>query len=288
MSDIVSLDAAAGTEEGPGQLDDLLNIVRRRRSVRSFEKGRRVDRETLLQIAEAARWAPTGANTQCWDLVVIDEPAAQQAVLDVFLRQSQRLVDHAKGFPAVKKSYLANTVAIFLVLGDPRWKVCFPQGTTEAWRAEYAANNERIYLASLGAVVQNIQLAVAAAGLTSAWLSGGGEAMTNRELSAVLGYPPYMEAIGTVPVGFPKKEAASRYRRPLGQIVHWNGYRSAQMRPDAMVSYYLEELRPSAMYRTSENPLEWEDADEKLGAWKEAFTGAAPGLARPGGNDADA
>lgn len=287
MGDIASRDAAAEVEEGPGQLGALLDVVRRRRSVRSFEKGRRIGRETLLQIAEAARWAPTGANSQCWDLVVIDEAAAREAVLDVFLRQSQRLVDHAKGFPAVKKSYLANTVAIFLVLGDPRWKVCFPQGTTDAWRAEYAANNERIYLASIGAVVQNIQLAVAAAGLTSAWLSGGGEATTNRELSAVLGYPPFMEAIGTVPVGFPKKEAASRYRRPLEQIVHWNGYHGAQMRPDAMVSFYVEELRPSAMYRTSESPLEWEDADEKLGTWKDAFTGAAPGLASPGAGDAE-
>jgi deoxyribodipyrimidine photolyase len=60
------------------------------------------------------------------------------------------------------------------------------------------------------------------------------------------------------------------------------------MRPDAMVAYYVEELRPSAMYRTSENPLEWADADEKLGAWKEAFTGAEPGLARSGAGDADA
>jgi hypothetical protein len=59
-------------------------------------------------------------------------------VLDVFLRQSQRLVDHAKGFPAVKKTYLANTVAIFIVLGDPRWKACFPQATSPEWEHEYA------------------------------------------------------------------------------------------------------------------------------------------------------
>lgn len=76
-----------------------------------------------MKIAEAARWAPTGANAQCWDLIVIDDKKARQNVLDVFLRQSQRLVDHAKGFPAVKKTYLANTVAILVVLGDPRFKL---------------------------------------------------------------------------------------------------------------------------------------------------------------------
>src|SRR5258707_15458914 len=92
----------------------FIDVVKKRRSVRRFEKGKKVDRETLLQIAEAGRWAPTGANAQCWDLIVVEGADTRQAVLDVFLRQSQRLVDHAKGFPAVKKTYLANTVAIFV------------------------------------------------------------------------------------------------------------------------------------------------------------------------------
>ncbi|MBV9537892.1 MAG: nitroreductase family protein [Acidisphaera sp.] len=258
----------------PRHYDEVLDVVRRRRSVRRFEKGRSVPRQTLLRIAEFGRWAPTGANAQCWDLVIVDEPAMRQQVLDVFLRQSQRLVEHAKGFPAVRKAYLANTVAIFLLIGDPRWKRCFPQGTTAESAAEYAANNERIYLASLGAAIQNVQLGVTAVGLTSAWLSGGGERTTNTELQALLGYPPYMEAIGTIPVGYPEKDVGLRYRRPLEQLVHWNGYRASQHRPDEMIDFYIKELRPFAMYRGTENLLDWQDADAKLGAWKSAFTAA--------------
>jgi nitroreductase len=254
--------------------DDILRLIRHRRSVRRFEKGKTVSRDELLKIAEAGRWGPTGANAQPWDLVIVDDPVKKQQVLDVFLRQSQRLVDHAKGFPAVKKTYLANTVAIFIVLGDPRWKACFPQATTAEWEHEYAENNERIYLASLGAVIQNIQLAVTACGLTSAWLSGGGEATTNRELSDVLGYPSYMEAIGTIPIGYPEKDVNLRYRRPLGQIVHWNGYDPDKIRPDDMVEYYVSDVRPYAMYRSLEDMNDWQDADEILGRWKLAFTGA--------------
>jgi nitroreductase len=260
--------------------ETLMDVIRRRRSVRRFEKGRTVPRDTLLRIAEAGRWAPTGANAQCWDLVVVDEPGVRDAVLQVFLRQSQRLVDHAKGFPAVKKTYLANTVAILIVLGDPRWKACFPQASGAAFAEEYAANNERIYLASIGAVIQNLQLAVTAEGLTSAWLSGGGEASTNADLAALLGYPPYLEAIGTMPVGFPEKDVAQRYRRPLEQLVHWNGYRMDQHRPDAMRDFYVEKLRPFAMYRGQEHLEDWADAREKLGDWEAAFTGATPGRTR--------
>ncbi len=253
--------------------DDLIAIVRRRRSVRRFAPGQSVPRETLLRIAEAARWAPTGANSQCFDLVIVDDPAMREQVLDVFLAQSNRLIDHVKGFPAVKKTYMANTVAIFVVLADARWKAAFPVATSTEWAQEYRENNERILLASIGAVVQNIQLAVTAVGLTSAWLSGGGEDTTNRDLAALLGYPDCMRAVGTIPVGVPEKDLASRYRRPLRQMVHWNRYEAEKFRPDAMVDYYVSDVRQFAMYRGVEDAREWDDADKRLGPWRAAFTG---------------
>ena len=162
--------------------EHLINVVRRRRSVRRFEPGRQVDRGTLLKIAEAARWAPSGANSQCFDVLIVDEAIVRDRVLDVFLAQTNRLTDHLKGFPAVKKSYMANIAAIILVLADERWKIAFPNATSTEWEREYRENNERILLASIGAAVQSIQLAVTAVGLTSAWLSGGGEDTTDTGL----------------------------------------------------------------------------------------------------------
>jgi len=260
--------------------DALMEVVRRRRSVRKFEEGKTVGRETLLQIAEAGRWAPSGANTQPWDFIIVDDPAVKEQVFDVFMRQSLRLFDDAKGFPHVRKSYMANTVAIFVVVADPRWEVCYPQATTPEMEDEYNANNEYIYLASVGAAIQNLQLAVTAVGLTSAWLSGGGEATTNRELSEVLGYPPFMEAIGTMPVGYPEKDVSFRYRRPIEQVVHWNGYQGEQYRSQELIDFYEQRLRPFAMYRNSERIEDWDDAEEKLGDWMDAFTGP---VSNPGG-----
>lgn len=250
------------------------DVIRRRRSVRRFEPGRSVDRDVLSRIVDCGRWAPSGANVQCFDFIVVDDPALRDAVTEVFLRQAQRLVDHAKGFPAVKKTYLANTVAIIIVLGDPRWKVCFPQPTSPGFEAEYRDNNEAIFLCSLGAAIQNIQLGVAAEGLTSAWLSGGGEDITNRELAALLGYPDWMKAYGTIPIGYPAATQNRRYRRPLAQSLHWNGFQPGQYRTHAQVDFYESTLRPFAMYRDEENMEDWEDREEKLGAWDAAFTTA--------------
>ena len=254
--------------------EPFIDVVRRRRSVRKFEPGRSVGRDVLERIVEAGRWAPSGANVQPWDFIVVDEPAMRDKVVGVFLRQAERLKKFAKGFPAVYKSYLTHTVAIILVLGDRRWTVSFPHGTTPETEAEYAENNENIFYCSVGAAIQNIQLAVAAVGLTSAWLSGGGEHQTNEELSQALGYPNLLRAFGTIPIGYPSRDVAYRYRRPLSQVLHWNGYNPKQFRTDAQVRFYHDHLRPFAMYRHTENLNAWVDADEKLGAWKAAFTTA--------------
>lgn len=262
--------------------DTLIDVMRRRRSVRRFEKGRQIDRDTLMRIAEAARWAPTGANTQCFDVLIVDDPDMRDKVLEVFLRQSNRLIAHVKGFPAVKKTYLANTVAIVVVLGDPRWKASFPNATDSDWEDEYHANNENILLASIGAAIQNVQLAVTACGLTSAWLSGGGEATTNRELSDLLGYPDPLIAYGTIPIGYPEKDVSLRWRRPVEQIVHWNGYEKDKFRPQELVDFYVEKLRPFAMYRGVEDMRDWEDFEEKAGEWADALTGPTVG---PRGKD---
>ena len=262
----------------------FMDVIEQRRSTRKFQPGRDVSRDVLDRIANCGRWAPSGANVQCWDIIVVDDPDMREAVRDVFLRQAQRLVDHAKGFPAVSKNYLANTVAIIIVLGDPRWKVCFPQPTTPEWADEYHDNNEAIFLCSLGAAIQNIQLGVTAEGLTSAWLSGGGEDVTNAELSELLGYPGWMKAYGTIPIGYPVATQDRRYRRPLDQQRHWNRYDMRQYRPHAQVDFYESTLRPFAMYRDQESLEDWEDRVSKLGDWDAAFTGAHPnpsGLAEP-------
>jgi nitroreductase len=257
------------------------DVIRKRRSVRKFEPGRHVEKDVLERIVDCGRWAPSGANVQCWDIIVVDDPAMRDAVTAVFQRQAQRLVDHAKGFPAVKKTYLANTVAIILVIGDPRWKVCFPHSTTPSFEAEYAQNNEAIFLCSLGAAIQNIQLGVAAEGLTSAWLSGGGEDQTNEELSALLNYPDWMRAYGTIPIGYPAATQNRRFRRPLGQTLHWNGFQATKYRPHEQVDFYESTVRPFAMYRDDESMEDWDDAADKLGEWHAAFTSD---VTNPGGN----
>ena len=253
-------------------ISNFFDVIKNRRSVRKFVKGKTIKRSSLERIVDCGRWAPSGANTQCFDFIVINNKEMINKTTDVFLKQAQRLVEFAKGFPAVKKTYLANTVAIIVVIGDPRWKVCFPHASTSKYEDEYKENNEAIFLSSLGAAIQNIQLGVAAEGLTSAWLSGGGEDTTNNELSKLLGYPKWMKAYGTIPIGYPAETQDKRYRRPLEQCLHWNRYQPKQYRTHRQVDFYESTLRPFAMYRDVEKIQNWPDFKEKLGIWANAFS----------------
>ena len=254
------------------KINQIIDIIKKRRSVRKFEKGKTISVETLKRIVDCGRWAPSGANTQCFDFVVINDKKMINKTTKVFLNQAQRLVDFAKGFPAVNKTYLSNTVAIVVVIGDPRWKVCFPHASSKIYKKEYNDNNEAIFLCSLGAAIQNIQLGVTAEGLTSAWLSGAGEETTNEELSKLLGYPNWMKAYGTIPIGYPAKTQNKRYRRPLEQCLHWNKYEPKQYRTHSQVDFYESTLRPFAMYRNVEKIENWPDFKDKLGNWAYAFS----------------
>ena len=124
-----------------------------------------------------------------------------------------------------------------------------------------------------GAAIQNVQLGVTAEGLTSAWLSGGGEDLTNKELSGLLGYPPWMKAYGTIPIGYPSIQQNRRYRRPLAQTLHWNRYQPQQYRRHEQIDFY-ESTLPLRHVSGRESIDHWPDRDEKLGKWADAFATA--------------
>jgi nitroreductase len=227
---------AHGTETDPrATAAALLDVIRRRRSVRKFQPGKDVPRETLLAVLEAARWAPSGANTQPWDFLCVDDPDSREAVREILQRQQARQRKDTRGsFPSVDKRYLQNTVAVVLVLGDRRWDACFPHAEGSEHADEYLENDANIFFSSIGAAVQNLQLATTALGLTSAWLSSGGERECAGELRQLLGFPESHRPYAIVPIGYPVAEERLRYRRPLEQMVHWNRFEPTKYRSQAL------------------------------------------------------
>ena len=58
---------------------EVLEAIRTRRSIRQFKK-ESVPPELIEQLLEAARWAPSSANTQPWEFIVITDPEIKKRI----------------------------------------------------------------------------------------------------------------------------------------------------------------------------------------------------------------
>src|SRR6516164_11222080 len=99
------------------------DVVRKRRSVRKFEPGRSISRDVLQRIVDCGRWAPSGANVQCWDFVVVDDPAVRDRGYGRLSEAGAAARRRCERFSRGQEDLIWPTPLRF-VLGDPRWKAC--------------------------------------------------------------------------------------------------------------------------------------------------------------------
>ncbi len=77
----------------------FFNVIRERRSVRSYDLEIKIWREELTEILRQATLAPSAANLQPWRFLVIDSPELEQKLLPIAFNQQQ--VVEASAFIAV-------------------------------------------------------------------------------------------------------------------------------------------------------------------------------------------
>ena len=64
-------------------VQNLMSIIQKRRSVRVYKTGKVSDAQLNI-ILEAARWAPSGANTQPWEFVVTRERKKMRRIREIY------------------------------------------------------------------------------------------------------------------------------------------------------------------------------------------------------------
>ena len=69
---------------------DFMENIRGRRSIRKYED-KKIPEDVLAQVLEAVQWSPSWANSQCWEIVIVEDPVIRE-----------QLQMTAKGNPASK------------------------------------------------------------------------------------------------------------------------------------------------------------------------------------------
>jgi nitroreductase len=173
---------------------DVLSAIRNRRSVRHY-KSDPVKDEDLVTVIDAARWAPSWANTQCWRFVIVRDPATK-ARLAGTLNPGNPATDALTEAPIV--------IAACAVLGRAGYK-----------RGEACTDKGDWFMFDVALAMQNLALAAHSLGLGTVHVG----LVDARKAAEILRLPAGMVFVEMTPLGYPNEEAKAPPRKSLEEIV---------------------------------------------------------------------
>jgi 5,6-dimethylbenzimidazole synthase len=205
---------------------NLLEIIQKRRSVRVYKKGKVTDQQ-LEFILEAARWAPSGANTQPWELVVTRDRDKMKRIRQIYDSEwRQRKGEDPVNYKGLKKDYVGDVTVIVLVCGDARTKQVY-------LTTRQPADREKLFQASIANAVQQMMLAAASMNLGTVWVSVREE--VEPELRALFKVPAGLRLLWVVPIGHARSWPRAKPRRQPAAFTHMEIYDSNKLRKETEI-----------------------------------------------------
>ncbi len=205
-------------------VDTLLTTTRTVRKRLDFD--RPVEREIIERCLQIAIQAPTGSNAQGWHFVIVTDAAKKAAIGELyrqsfFIYANQRSEQPRRHAPeeqmqrVVSSSvYLANNMHRAPVMVIP----CIEGRVENAGQMAQAG----LYGSILPAA-WSFMLALRARGLGAAWTSL--HLRYAQEVADLLGLPEYITQAALLPVAYFTGETFHpAKRRPLEEVVHWEGW----------------------------------------------------------------
>jgi len=176
-------------------MQEFMEILKGRRSVRKYlEKD--VPDELVAEILESVKWAPSWANTQCWEVV---------QVKDMNLREQLQETIAPKN-PATKAIVSAPVLLA----------VCGKLGTSGYYSNQVTTKFGDWFLFDLGIATQNLCLAAHAAGLGTVIVG----LFDHNKAGEVIGVPTGYELVALIPMGYPAKKSSAPKRREVNEFFH--------------------------------------------------------------------
>jgi nitroreductase len=203
---------------------ELLDVVRSRRSVRVYRAGKVTDKQ-LEMILEAARWAPSGANTQPWEFVVTRDRAKMKRVRQIYDHEwKQRKLEDPVNYKGLKKDYVGDVSVLVLVCADPRTMRVY-------LTTRQPGDREKLFQASVANSVEHMMLMAAGMDLGTVWVSVREE--VEAELRELFKVPQPLRLLWIVPIGHAKAWPKAKPRRKIADFTHREVYDPAKLRRDS-------------------------------------------------------
>jgi nitroreductase len=176
----------------------LMDAIRQRRSIRHY-KDQPVSDDDLQILLEAMRWAPSWANTQCWEVV-----AAKDAAIKLQLQACLP----PKGNPAFNAMVQAPVVMV----------LCARMKVSGFYKDLATTKFGDWMMYDLGLATQNLCLAAHQMGLGTVIVG----LFDHDKAGSVLGLPAGYEVISMIPVGHPSKIGGAPKRKEAAEFTHYD------------------------------------------------------------------
>jgi len=178
---------------------EVISAIQARRSIRRY-KADPVKEEDLKVILEAARWAPSWRNSQCWRFVVVRDPRVKAELADA-LSPGNAATSAVKEAPVV--------IAACAELGKSGYK-----------RGEVCTDKGDWFMFDVALAMQNLVLAAWSVGLGTVhvgWVDA-------KKAAKILQLPQDIVFVEMTPLGYPDEEPEARPRKELSEIVFYERY----------------------------------------------------------------
>jgi len=225
-------------------INSFIDLLKSRRSIRAYRPDPIPD-EYVQKIIEAARWAPSGGNSQPWEFIVIKRRDLKDKIAELFMesmkqvREAELTREKDMRMPALEIEMPEpgfKTAPVFIILcGDPRLNEAFPLTVYQNWA-------EDVFTSNLASAFLCMQLAAKSLGLGSQWVSATGKFMED-ELKKLLNIPEGFKIYDMMAVGYPAYQLGPRSPREINEMIHYEQYDQSKLRTDQQIKDFIKNLR---------------------------------------------
>jgi len=202
--------------------DEFLDVLRSRRSVRSFLSDP-VPQSDIEKIITAAAWAPSGTNKQNWGFILAVSEGVRKAMKDAVAAALAEaagrvsLADAKNVFNAYAANFtfFVDAPVVVAVVKMPY------ESITQKIMKRYDIKGTKTTADVQGpsAAVQNLLLAAHSMGYGACWMTG--PLIAKEKLELVLGISPPDELMALVPVGRPALMPDAPPRKGISEITRY-------------------------------------------------------------------
>lgn len=231
------------------EYDSLLELVKKRRSIRRFKPDPIPD-DYVEKIIDVARWAPSGFNMQPWEFVVVRKAELRKKIVELVeeIRPQTREMETARepwqgqvwkmtGLVGGEMDYA--TAPVFIILfGDPRTNVGLPMGV----RGDPNRCNI-IYTSSMANAFLYMHLAATTFDLATQWISAVQTPYVHCMLKKLLGIPIEMEVFDMLALGYPALKPRPKLMRDTKTMIHYDDCGEEDFRSSEEVKEFASRAR---------------------------------------------